>query len=159
MTPSFAETKANNNNKKNSALHSRLKRLWGTVRMCVCVCTYMCVFICVYTWVHLCMYMCICILYVYVFTGGRMYIRVCSHKCAYVIFILKTSSEVWFETHRKGVKRNCFLIQRSIREAVETLPLLKGGSSCTLTLSPSPAKETMVTILHVSFFSLSFSRG
>lgn len=55
-----------------------------------------------------------------------MYIRVYSHICAYVIFILITSFEVWFETHRKGVKRNCFLIERSIREAVETL-LYKGS--------------------------------
>lgn len=150
MTPGFAEAKANNNN--NSALHSQLKRLWGRVSMCVCV--PICVCSCVYIHVYICV--CTCV-YVYVFTGGRMYIRVCSHIC--VIFILITSFEVWFETHRKGVKRNCFLIERSIREAVETLPLHKGGSSCTLTLSPSPAKETMVTMLHVSFFSLSFSHG
>lgn len=117
---------------------------------CVCVCVPICVCSCVYIHVYICVCTCVYI-YAYVCTGGRMYTRVCSHICAYVIFILKTWFEVCFETHRKGVERNCLLIGRSIREAVETLPLHKGGSSCTLNLNPSPAKETMVTMLHVGF--------
>lgn len=116
----------------------------------VCVCVPICVCSCVY--IHVYIYVCTCVyVYAYVCMDGRMYTRVCSHICAYMIFIFITWFEVWFETHRKGVKRNCLSIGWSIREAVETLPLHKGGSSCILSLNSSLAKATMVTMLHVSF--------